>query len=159
MADTWLESMIEEIRSKEVELNNLKKAANTIFRSKGEPEPFEISDPDAHHNGPMRFKPDEFYGKGFATAARLYMERRKQAVTGEEVTKALEQGGFDYDAQGWKKSDRVRVVAMSLAKNTTIFHRLPNGLFGLKEWYPGAIERKKGKKNETTEADETTDNE
>jgi hypothetical protein len=148
MADAWLENMIEEIRAKEIELNSLKRAANTFFRSKNEPEPFNITDPDADTNAPMRFRPDEFYGKGFATAARLYMERRKQAVSGEDVTKALDQGGFDYDAQGWKKDDRVRIVAMSLAKNTNIFHRLPNGLFGLKEWYPEAIERKKGKKAE-----------
>jgi len=155
MADAWLENMIEEIRAKEIELNNLKRAANTFFRSKNEPEPFTTSDPEADSGAPMRFRPDEFYGKGFATAARLYMERRKQAVSGEDVTKALDQGGFDYEAQGWKKDDRVRIVAMSLAKNTTIFHRLPNGLFGLREWYPDAIERKKGKKDaaerETTE--------
>lgn len=37
---------------------------------------------------------------------------------------------------------------MSLSKNTAIFHRLPNGMFGLKKWYGEAIEKKKSKKSE-----------
>jgi hypothetical protein len=146
MAEAWLDNMIEEIRAKEIELNNLKRAANTFFRSKGEPEPFKLGDSD-NGNGALQFRPDEFYGRSFSAAARLYLERRKQAVSGDDVTDGLEQGGFDFAAQGWKDENRARTVAMSLAKNSQIFHRLPNGLFGLKEWYPEAIERKKGKKN------------
>jgi hypothetical protein len=43
---------------------------------------------------------------------------------------------------GWKDENRARTVAMSMAKNTAQFHRLPNGLFGLVEFYPDVIERK-----------------
>jgi len=149
MAD-WLEQMVDEIRATQAELDNQKRAANTFYRKKGEPEPFVIDDPDASI-GSVRIKADEFYGKGFATAARVYLEKRKTAVSGEDIARGLEQGGFDFDAQGWKDENRVRTVAMSLAKNTSIFHRLPNGLFGLKDWYPEAIERKKGKKNDSAE--------
>jgi hypothetical protein len=151
VADQWLESMIEEIRLKEAELRNLKRAANTFYRSKELPPPFPDADGDeaATVSGPLRVRADEFYGKGFATAARLYLEKRKQAVPGEEIFRALESGGFDFAAVGWQEGGRLRSVAMSLAKNTAIFHRLPNGMFGLKDWYPEAIERKgKGKKND-----------
>lgn len=145
MADVWLDQMIEEIRTKEVELANLKRAANTFFRSRGEAEPYSIDDPESP-SGTVRLRPDEYYGKGFATAAGHYMKKRGQAVTHDEVLKALEQGGFDFDAAGWNdKKGRARTVAMSLSKNTAIFHRLPNGMFGLKEWYGNAIEKKKGK--------------
>jgi hypothetical protein len=49
---------------------------------------------------------------------------------------ALERGGFDFKATGWKTSDRLRMVALSLAKNNKYFHKLPNNTFGLWEWYP-----------------------
>lgn len=82
---------------------------------------------------------------------------RKVAVTHDEVLKALEQGGFDFDALGWKKDNRARTVAMSLAKNTAIFHRLPNGMFGLKKWYEEAI-AKKAKKAEDNEKETESEN-
>ena len=156
MAEEWLEHMVEEIRAKQTELDNQKKAANTFFRGKGLPEPFVIDDPDASVGTNLRIRPDEYYGKGFATAAGNYMERRNHAVSHEDVLKALEQGGFDFDAIGWKDENRARTVAMSLAKNTAIFHRLPNGLFGLKKWYGDAIDKKKAKKGEAAEK-ETVD--
>ena len=150
MAEAWLESMIEEIRSKESELNNLKKAANTIFRSKGEESPFPDTDDPSEHSGPMRIRADEFYGKPFATAARTYLLKKKQAVEAEEIVRALEQGGFDFNSQGWKVEDRLRVVSMSMAKNTAQFHKLPTGTYGLPEWYPDAM-KKKAKKAEDKE--------
>ena len=126
---------------------NLKRAANTFYRSKGEQEPFNIDDAYTGSGGVVRVKPDEYYGKGFATAAGNYLERRKQAVNADEILRALETGGFDFDAAGWKDvAGRGRTVAASLAKNTAIFHRLPSGTFGLKKWYGDAIEKKKAKK-------------
>jgi hypothetical protein len=50
----------------------------------------------------------------------------------------LKAGGFDFDVLGWKEDDRLRSLAMSLAKNTGNagkFHRLKNGSFGLRGWY------------------------
>lgn len=144
--------MIEEIHAKELELTNLKRAANTFYRSKGEQEPFNLDDADTGSGGIVRIKPDEFYGRGFATAAGSYLERRKQAVNAEEILRALEAGGFDFDAAGWKDvAGRGRTVAASLAKNTAIFHRLPSGTFGLRKWYGDAIEKKKAKKNGAVE--------
>lgn len=151
MAEDWLEQMVEEIRAKQSELDNQKKAANTFFRGKGLAEPFVIDDPDAAVGATLRIRPDEYYGKGFATAAGNYVERRKSAVTHEEVLRALEQGGFDFDAINWKPDNRARTVAMSLAKNTAIFHRLPNGMFGLKKWYGDAIDKKKARKADPAE--------
>ncbi|MGH9237983.1 MAG: hypothetical protein ACRD3G_08070 [Vicinamibacterales bacterium] len=155
MAD-WLEQMVGEIRSKQAALDNQKRAANDFARDRGEVEPFIIEDADGSH-GTLRIKADEYYGKGFATAAGNYMERRKTAVTHEEVLRALEQGGFDFDALNWKADNRARTVAMSLAKNTAIFHRLPNGMFGLKKWYGDAIDKKKSKKGDVTAEEESTE--
>jgi hypothetical protein len=79
----------------------------------------------------------QFYGKPLATAVREYLQERKPVpAKTEEILEALNAGEFDFVALGWKKDTRVRALAMSLAKNTATFHRLPSGTFGLKEWYP-----------------------
>ncbi|MGA3209201.1 MAG: hypothetical protein ABSE05_15440 [Syntrophales bacterium] len=59
---------------------------------------------------------------------------RKQACSVVEITGVLKKGGFDFP---WKADDCLRSVAISLSKNSQIFHRLPNNTFGLLAWYPG----------------------
>ncbi len=90
-------------------------------------------------------RPDQFYGKPLAAAAGEYLERRKQACQAEEIMRGLEQGGFDFDATGWKEKDRLRMLALSLAKNNTKFHKLPNGTYGLLAWYDQAVLAKRTK--------------
>lgn len=102
---------------------------------------------------------DQFYGKPLAAAAAEYLERRKQATTAEDIMHGLEQGGFDFDATGWKEKDRLRMLAISLAKNNTKFHKLPNNTFGLLAWYDQAVLNKRtkeerGKQNGTVEESE-----
>jgi len=83
-------------------------------------------------------RPDQFYGKGLATSAAEYLAMRKQACQPDEILRALTSGGFDFDLMGWKEDDRLRSLAISLAKNTGSagkFHRLKNGSFGLRSWY------------------------
>ncbi|MGB6483276.1 MAG: hypothetical protein WBE86_07290 [Candidatus Acidiferrales bacterium] len=80
-------------------------------------------------------RPDEFYGQPLSTCVRVYLERRKQACTALDILAGLQNGGFDFDAAGWKEKDRLRILAVTLAKNTKAFHRLPNGTFGLVSWY------------------------
>jgi len=63
------------------------------------------------------------------------MERIKRAASTEEIVKALEQGGFDFNEQGWAKGHRPRILAIALVKSTAVFRRLPNGMFGLEGWY------------------------
>ena len=107
---------------------------------------------------------DQFYGKGLATSAAEYLAMRKQACQPEEILRGLESGGFDFDVMGWKESDRLRSLAISIAKNTGSagkFHRLKNGTFGLRLWYDedflkkaasGADEVAKTKKKKKTAA-------
>ena len=61
----------------------------------------------------------------------------------EEIADALERGSFDYKAQGWtNKETRVRNLAISMGKNSLVFHRLPNGFYGLVKWYPDLKKKK-----------------
>lgn len=109
-----------------------KRAINMLMKAAGR-EPMYT---DTEEPGSLR--PDQFYGKGLATSAAEYLQVRGQACQAEEILRGLEQGGFDFDVLGWNESDRLRSLAMSLAKNTGgvgKFHRLKNGSFGLRSWY------------------------
>lgn len=93
-------------------------------------------DGDSESSGAVRA--DQFYGKALATAAAEYLGVRQQACQPEDILQGLIAGGFDFDVLGWKEDDRMRSLAMSLAKNTGSagkFHRLKNGSFGLRVWY------------------------
>src|SRR5579863_6662397 len=78
---------------------------------------------------------DQFYGKQLASAAGEYLEMRKQACQASEILQGLKDGGFDFEVVGWKENDELRMLALSLAKNTAKFHKLKNGSIGLKSWY------------------------
>jgi hypothetical protein len=145
-----IDAMVEQINAKLTEVSELKRATNTLCKVAGVDPMYPDEDQDS--TGPsFRMKADEYYGKPFSTAAKMYLQRRRTAVSAEDIMRGLEQGSFDYDALEWKPETRLRAVASSLAKNTAIFHKLPSGLFGLKEWYPEAIERKKTKKDATND--------
>src|SRR5690348_15071546 len=87
---------------------------------------------------------DSFYGKVLSTAAREYLEMRRAAnlgpATPREVYEALIKGGYESEA----KDANIAIVAVraTLRKNSSIFHRLPNGTYGLLSWYPNAKPQK-----------------
>lgn len=111
-----------------------KRTINMLLKMSGQ-QPL-YPETDAERAGSVRA--DQYYGKGLATAAAEYLEQRKQACTPDEIMRGLEAGGFDFDLYRWKKDDRLRSFAVSLAKNTGEngkFHRLKNGTIGMRNWY------------------------
>ena len=56
------------------------------------------------------------------------------AATNREIYDSLMAGGYEFDT----KSEDIAQKSLrnSLAKNTALFHKLPNGQFGLLAWYP-----------------------
>ncbi len=80
---------------------------------------------------------DEFYGKALTSAARTILERRDAGGLGAASVDALYadllRGGFQFDAKN--DGTAKRSLAISLAKNSYLFHRLPNGDWGLVSWY------------------------
>lgn len=126
-----------ELQEQMAEVSETKKMINSLLRRMGEEPEFpeaETGQMQIRLNGASR--PDQYYGKPFATAAQEYLERRKQACSAEEIMKGLENGGFDFRSLAWKDNIRMRNVAISLAKNNAKFHKLPNNTFGLLVWYP-----------------------
>lgn len=111
-----------------------KRTINMLLKMDGQ-EPL-YADTEKETSGAVRA--DQFYGKGLATAAAEYLAIRKQACQPDEILRGLVAGGFDFDMLGWKEDDRLRSLAISLAKNTGEagkFHRLKNGTFGLRSSY------------------------
>lgn len=62
------------------------------------------------------------------------------AATNREIYDLLVTGGYEFDT----KSEDIAQKSLrnSLAKNTALFHKLPNGQFGLLSWYPNVKKSK-----------------
>lgn len=92
------------------------------------------------HGPAPRISGDTFYGKAQQTAVRELFAIRKATGNGPakpaEILEGLKAGGYIVEA----KSDEIALVGLRamLRKRNTIFHKLPNGAWGLKEWYPNA---------------------
>jgi hypothetical protein len=91
---------------------------------------------------------DTFYGKVLTTAAREYLEMRKVQNLGPATTRdiydAIISGGFEFETDN--ANNAMTGMRQTMGKNSSIFHRLPNGNWGLTSWY----ERVKAKKAKNT---------
>ena len=139
-----IEALIEEIEAQERDISASKRMVNSLCKKAGLEARYEEADTDSASGSGLTLRSDQFYGKPLATAAQdlLSAWKRKGAIPAEEIFKGLVAGGFDFDALGWKDADRLRSLAMSLAKNSKTFERLPNGNFGLATWYGDGPRRK-----------------
>ena len=135
-----VEALTEELETQARAVAETKKMINALRRRMGEEPLFPDETPESVHGG-AGIKAGSYYGKPLATAMIDVLRRRGSAASTEEVLADLRRGEFDFKALGWQEAGLVRSVAMSMAKNTKAFHRLPSGSFGLLEWYP-ALQQK-----------------
>lgn len=158
-----VEALLEEIEEKSREIAETKRIVNGLLRRAGQPPMF--SDIAVDESGAGSIRPDMFYGRPLSTAVRELLElrggRNRGALSSEEIVKGLETGGFDFKGLGWstKDAERIRVMSITLAKNSQIFHRLPNGRFGLLAWYPEVSKRsdRAGKQRVSGNGEQSTD--
>ena len=124
-----------QIRDLEQQLLEKKRMVNSLCGLAGLQMVYAGSDLDsAPQNQSIRH--DQFYGKKLVTAAReaLISRRHLGAATAQEIFELLRDGGFHFQT---KNDDYAkRGLYQSLTKNSKVFHRLPNGRYGLLEWYP-----------------------
>jgi hypothetical protein len=129
----------EQIRTAEIELSAKKRMANDLCGMIGRPPIYA----DASLVSGMRpVRSDEYYGQALATAIRMVLARRQHGNLGpasvSDIFDALSAGGYKFGA---KTDDYAkRALYSALSKNTTVFHKLPNGDYGLTEWYPSVRE-------------------
>lgn len=147
MSKTILEAIAElkqEIEPVDAELNKKKETVNTLCGLAGLPPAYSITVAGDQAQAIFSFRSDEFYGEPLASSARRVLEQSKAAGRGaidlDALYDALKAGGFAFDAQ----NDRYarRSLAISLAKNSQTFARLPNGDYGLRRWYKKGAPRR-----------------
>src|SRR6266571_1547810 len=133
-----VEVLTNKIRAKEEEANKLKKLVNELCIEAE----IEIRYPDISELGNTlsAIRSDQFYGQTLTAAIRNYLERRKASALGAasvtEIYKAIKAGGYKFETNN-DENQRIS-VGNALRKTSSIFHRLPNGYFGLLAWYPSA---------------------
>lgn len=144
-----LEALKEKLLEQEATVVETKKMINALMKMVGE-DPLFSDIESAQSQSVFSVRPDQYYGKGLITAAREQLERVKRACSADEILNAITRGGFDFSTLKWKEKDRLRSLSISLAKNSRIFHRLPNGYFGMLKWYPEVEKagKKQAKKND-----------
>lgn len=153
--------LAEKLQNQLNEISETKRAINVLLRMTGKDPMFPDESPE-QVRAAMKIEPDQYYGRPLATCVQEYLESRKnttgkQAIHVADILSSLEEGGFNFKGQGWRDSDRLRSLSISLAKNTKVFHRLPNGMFGLLAWYPEATKQRG--RNAAPQATETEESE
>lgn len=127
------------VKEKEEELNRLKKAVNAMASDAGLPVVYASIATEAV-GSVASLRSDHFYGQGLLTAMRTYLEMRKasglSAASATDIYEAVKSGGFKFETAN--ELNAKTVVRSSLRKNSSVFHRLPNGEYGLLSWYPNA---------------------
>src|SRR6266850_1458258 len=133
-----IEVLTNKVRAKEEEASKLKKLVNELCGEAGiAPRYADISEAGATLAG---IRSDEFYGQTLTAAIRNYLERRKVSGLGAasalEIYKAVKDGGYKF---GTNNEENAKIsLGNALRKSSSIFHRLPNGQYGLLAWYPNA---------------------
>ena len=158
-----IEVLAKKVTAKEEEVNKLKRLVNELCEEVGlAPRYANISDSGVTTASLLA---DHFYGQTVTAAIRNYLEIRKSsnlgAATVLEIYNALHDGGFKF---GSKNEDNAKiVVANNLRKSSSIFHKLPNGQYGLLAWYPNAKvksdESPEPKREQRAERNDTVTNE
>ncbi len=132
-----IEALEQQLQRQLEDVAETKKTINALCKALGKEPMYADVAPERVTAGPLRR--DQYYGRPLSTVAQEFLERRKEACTPHEITNGLRAGGFDFKSLGWgQEKDWPRNLAITLAKNSKAFHRLPNGTFGLGGWYPEA---------------------
>jgi hypothetical protein len=157
-----IEKTIEDLKSKlqehEKKAIETKKLINQLSAYAGLPVPYQDADLQLSGGG-MTVRRNAYFGRPLATCIREFLEMRKGAGHGpaalEAIFEALKEGGYDLETISAKgETEQKRGVAISMAKNTQNFLRLPTGDWGLVEWFPNVKKRKSADNAGKTEGDE-----
>ncbi len=121
----------------------LKKAANVLAVALGVEAPYADVAVAGTSSGQLRYRADQFTNHDApSSAAHAYLKLRgpeRGAASAEEIHDALEKGGYFFEAK------EIGALKIALSKDKRIF-RVPNGSYGLKDWYPKAPDLKHGKR-------------
>ena len=154
--------LVKNIEKKSQDLAENKRTVNSLCREAGlEPMYADSEFAGTGFSGLPSIRSSQFYGKTPTVAAREYLDLRGESVPLDEILEALQRGGFDFESQNWNETMRLKNLGISMGKNSSIFHRLPNDTWGLIKWYPNVkpkkvIAKENGKAEPTDQTAEPT---
>ena len=135
-----IDDALAELRKRESSVVEMRRFVNQlcVFASREPMFPEEDLQLKSDVTGPL-VKKHSYYGRPLATCVREYLTARLNSsevreASLDDIFGALKEGSFDFRTLCKDEKDAKRVVAISLGKNV-VFHRLPNGDFGLTDWY------------------------
>src|SRR5438552_2733635 len=116
---TAITVLINRIRSKEEEVNGLKRTVNEMAKDAGQEAPFpHVAGADSIGDI-SSLRPDQFYGMTIGVAARAYLEMLKAsgggAATVNNIYAALCAGGYAFETSD--ETNRKNGLRISLRKN------------------------------------------
>jgi hypothetical protein len=136
-----IDSLYIEMENLNKRISEIKKNVNSLSALMGKDQPFTDSEL-LSVNLSTSIRPDQFFGKGLATAVKEYLRMRGQSVSAKEIYEGLKSGGFEFTGNK-NESIQFRNLAISLGKNTNDFvYVKSSNSYGLWEFYP---ERKREK--------------
>jgi len=158
--DTAFATLERRLQEAEQTASEMRAAINALCVAAGLAPRF--SDVSVTANAPIsnrvaRIQDDTFYGKKQTSAMRDYLEMRKAQgigpATPRDIYDALKSGGYQFET----KDETVALVSLRALLRTqpNVFHKLPQGTYGLTSWYPDAKRQladpapRKGKKGST----------
>src|SRR5713226_2500886 len=138
-----IEEALVKLREQEQQVIKTKTLINSLREWAGQPALFPDSETNSStQTGPLRR--DEYYGQALSTVVREVLVKRREAGLGpasvDEIYHAMLEGGYAFETSN--EENAKRGLRISLTKNSATFHRLPQGGYGLKEWYPNIKESK-----------------
>lgn len=136
-AKQMLAELQAEIRAQESATAENKRFANKLCVRMGMAPLYTVIE-NQETSAPLSIQADQFYGQPLAGAIRTILEMRRALKQGpaslNDIFDALIKGGYKFETKNEDNSKRG--LRQSLTKNVALFHKLPNGMFGLTEWYP-----------------------
>jgi len=139
-----------EIRTKEEELHAIKKTVNMLSERAGGDPIYPDTNPRDSEPSLGLIQSDTFYGQALNSSIRKILTMRKAAGKGpakvREIFDALQKGGYLFETKN--DANAMRGLRISIGKSSRDFHKLPNGEYGLTEWYPAVKAAKNAPKPE-----------
>ena len=121
------------IQDVESQIADLQRTLETLLVLKERHEALngQSSSPRASGN-PESISHDTFFGMTISDAAQKYLSMKKATKSTADIASALEQGGLKHSSKDFAAN-----VRSIIGQKTDEFVRVPNGDWGLADWYPG----------------------
>jgi|CZKS01.1.fsa_nt_gi hypothetical protein len=138
---TPFDPAIDEVRSK---MSGLQTTLDTLLRLQAEFRGAGAGPAVRQHGEPEAISHDTFFSMTIGDAAKKYLAMVKATKSTADISEALESGGLKHSSKSFATTVR------SILGQRDNFVRVPNGDWGLAEWYPGMGRGRKPKAEKPT---------